>query len=276
MEKRYTVYAFCKGNEGGNAAGVVLDCDHYSDVQKQNIATEIGYSETVFVCKSAIADWQLSYFTPVEEVPLCGHATIAAFVLMKKLDILLAGTYHIETKAGIFEVRVGVDGEILMEQQTPLFYEFYEPSIFANCLPSEWCDNKMKIQAVSTGLKDIMMPIDTKEHLAKLQPNFIEMAALNSKQDVVGIHAFTLNAEEGITAICRNFAPRFGINEESATGTSNCALACYLFHHWKQQNTYTFEQGRNMGMTSKIVVKIESKEGEIIKVMVGGSGRVID
>ena len=80
------------------------------------------------------------------------------------------------------------------------------------------------VVAASTGLFDIMVQVDD---LAHIEPDFSHMTHISELNDVVGIHAFQLTHDEGHIKV-RNFAPRFGINEESATGTSNCALACLL------------------------------------------------
>ncbi|WP_229506588.1 PhzF family phenazine biosynthesis isomerase [Massilia sp. BJB1822] len=64
----------------GNPAGVVLDADGLSSQQMQDIAHELRHSETAFVLKPHGQDHDLHirYFTPSVEVPVCGHATIAA------------------------------------------------------------------------------------------------------------------------------------------------------------------------------------------------------
>lgn len=59
---------------------------------------------------------------------------------------------------------------------------------------------------------------------------------LSQKYGVIGMHLFALS-EENI--ICRNFAPLYDIDEEAATGTSNGALACYLYHHQILQKPIT-------------------------------------
>ena len=133
-------------------------------------------------------------------------------------------------------------------------------------------DTALPIQIVSTGLKDIMLPVISKGHLEKLNPQFINIANLCRKLDVVGIHAFALTNNADTTAICRNFAPLYGIDEESATGTSNCALACYLFKHYKQQSQYVFEQGFNLGSASRLIVNIAQHDSTIDTVYVGGYG----
>ena len=64
------------------------------------------------------------------------------------------------------------------------------------------------------------------DDLEEIKPDFDLMLQFSEKNDVVGIQAFCLSAEESIKV--RFFAPRYGINEESATGTSNCVLGALL------------------------------------------------
>ena len=272
MVEVYVVSAFSKGNQGGNKAGVVLDCRSLTPADMAAIAKDLGYSETAFLIKSNVADFKIRYFTPTEEVPLCGHATIATFSLLHSLGKLDKDAYTIETIAGTLNIRIEKDGMIFMEQNHPTYFETLKPEIFAECFENRFIDTALPIQIVSTGLKDVMLPVISKDHLEKLNPQFINMANLCRKLDVVGIHAFALTNNADTTAICRNFAPLYGINEESATGTSNCALACYLFKHYKQQSQYVFEQGFNLGSASRFIVNIAQHDSTIDTVSVGGYG----
>lgn len=272
MVEVYVISAFSKEGRGGNRAGIVLDSRDLVPAKMMAIAKDLGYSETAFLMESNIADFKLRYFTPIEEVPLCGHATIAAFSILNSLGRLGKDAYTIETKAGTLNIRTEKDGMIFMEQNRPTYFETLKPDIFAGCLEDRFIDTALPIQIVSTGLKDVMLPVISKDHLEKLNPQFINMANLCRKLDVVGIHAFALTNNADTTAICRNFAPLYGIDEESATGTSNCALACYLFKHYKQQSQYVFEQGFNLGSASRFIVNIAQHDSTIDTVSVGGYG----
>ncbi|MDE7332466.1 MAG: PhzF family phenazine biosynthesis protein [Lachnospiraceae bacterium] len=275
MADVYVAAAFSKDNKGGNKAGVVLDRLELTSAQKTAIAKEMGYSETVFVLDSGKADFKLQYFTPTEEVPLCGHATIAAFSILKLLGILDKPDCTIETEAGILNIHIKDDGLVLMEQNCPTYLEVLNSDIFTGCIERGFIDHRFPIQIVSTGLKDIMLPVDSAEHLERLSPDFEMIANISKKKEAVGIHAFTMIKKSDVTAICRNFAPLYGIDEESATGTASCALACYLFKYYKQQPQYIFEQGHNMGEISRIVVDL-SYHGDVIdSVFVGGYGYLL-
>lgn len=271
----YVAVAFSKDAKGGNKAGVVLGRSELTSVQKAAIAKEMGYSETAFVLDSDKADFKLQYFTPTEEVPLCGHATIAAFSTLKLLNMLDKPDCTIETEAGILNIHIKDDGLILMEQNRPAYLEVLDSDIFTGCIERNFIDHRFPIQIVSTGLNDVMLPINSVEHLEQLSPDFEMIANMSKEKEVVGVHAFTMIKESDVTAICRNFAPLYGIDEESATGTANCALACYLFKYYKQQSQYVFEQGHNMGDISRIVVNLSYHENVIDSVFVGGYGYLL-
>lgn len=271
----YVAVAFSKDAKGGNKAGVVLGRSELTSVQKAAIAKEMGYSETAFVLDSDKADFKLQYFTPTEEVPLCGHATIAAFSTLKLLNMLDKPDCTIETEAGILNIHIKDDGLILMEQNRPAYLEVLDSDIFTGCIERNFIDHRFPIQIVSTGLNDVMLPVDSVEHLEQLSPDFEMIANMSKEKEVVGVHAFTIIKESDVTAICRNFAPLYGIDEESATGTANCALACYLFKYYKQQPQYIFEQGHNMGEISRIVVNLSYHGGVIDSVFVGGYGYLL-
>lgn len=275
--KIYLIRAFTKDGQGGNLAGVVLDADGLDEKEMQDIATKVNVSETAFLQKSDKANFKVRFFTPTAEVDLCGHATIATFSLLAKK--LSPGIYTQETKAGILNVEITLDGVIFMDQAVPEFLDMLDSTAIAKVLniPDQWIINtKLKPQVVSTGLKDIMIPIDTREHLLEIKPDFKSITDMSKEHDVVGLHVFTLDTiQPEATAHARNFAPLYGINEESATGTSNGALACYLFENEKltPSDHYIFEQGYNMDQPSEIYAKLENKNN--IRVKIGGRA-VID
>ena len=275
MVRVYVASAFSKNEKGGNKAGVLIDDYNLSIKQKMKVAEMLGYSETAFISKSDKADFKLEYFTPVEEVPLCGHATIATFVVLNNLKKLKKSLYKIETKSGILNIQIQ-DDIILMQQNLPNYYNIIDKSEVEDCIDIEVLNTNYPIQIVSTGLKDILVPINSRESLKKLEPNFEEMKKISKEKDVIGMHMFMLNNTDELTAVCRNFAPLYGIDEESATGTSNCALACYLYKYGIKKNKYIFEQGYELNNPSQIIVYLEENNNEISNVLVGGKGYIVE
>lgn len=275
--KIYSLNAFAKTKKGGNSAGVVLDANFLSNKVMQKIAQKIGFSETAFVKKSNKADFKVKFFTPNKEIELCGHATIATFYLMIKKNLLKPGNYTQETKAGILNFEIKKDGTVFMNQKSPQFLNIIDEKEIIDSLniSSEVISKDLPIQIVSTGLKDIFIPIRSLKDLNKIKPNFEKVTKISKKYNSVGYHLFTLETKFNSTAHCRNFAPLYGINEESATGTSNGALGCYLFKYGKiskkKVDNLVFEQGYSMKKPSEIFVKLKIKEKKIIEVKVGGN-----
>jgi len=271
-----TLNAFAKTAMGGNPAGVVLDADGLDETAMRRIAARVGLSETAFVQKSGSADFKVRFFTPAAEVDLCGHATIAVFSLLFGLRRIRAGEYSQETKAGILGVEVQKDGIVFMEQTLPVFEGTADRGEVAGSLgagPDSLAPD-MPVQIVSTGLRDIIVPVVSLRELLSLKPDLDRIAAISEKHGVLGYHAFSLETQHGSTAHCRNFAPLVGIPEEAATGTSSGALASYLFKHGKiteeQARGLIFEQGYGMGRPSEILVHLDIEKENIAGVHVGG------
>lgn len=274
--KAFTLNSFAKSNEGGNPAAVVFNADNLSENDMKKIAGIIGFSETAYVMKSDLADFKVRFFTPAEEVDLCGHATVGAFYMLLSKKCITPGHYTQETKAGILNVEVKEDMTIIMNQALPIFYDTIckeEVADSLNISASE-IEEDLPVQIVSTGLKDIIIPIKNIDILRAIKPDFEKVAEISRKYNTVGYHMFTLQSLNGSDAHCRNLAPLYGIPEESATGTSNGALACYLFKYdkinLKNTECIVIEQGYSMGKPSEIIVSLAVQDKEVVEVMVGG------
>ncbi|MNO71538.1 putative isomerase YddE [compost metagenome] len=273
----YTLNAFAKDGSGGNPAGVVLDAGSLNAAEMQRTAKEVGFSETAFVGKSARADYKVRYFTPASEVDLCGHATVAAFYLMFALGLATAGTYTLETKAGVLEVSISRDGDVYLSQALPQFSETLPREEIAASLgiSVEDLTGELPIQIVSTGLRDILVPVSNRELLAGIQPEFAAITAISKKYNVIGYHLFTRDTPDDAAAECRNFAPLYDIPEESATGTASGALLSYLYKYGQlsiqQAGHAVFRQGYSMNCPSEIKAGLSLNDrGEITRVQVGG------
>ncbi|EHE4680979.1 PhzF family phenazine biosynthesis protein [Listeria monocytogenes] len=266
----YVASAFSKNNKGGNKAGVVLNEPTLATAQKMAIAKQLGYAETAFLTESNCADFKLEYFTPKEEVALCGHATIGTFAILMHLNKIHKNQYTIETNSGVLTITIKED-TIFMEQNQPTFYDIIPPNNLTGCFDLNSLNANYPIQIVSTGLKDILIPVKSEADLYALEPNFEKVKEVSKQYEVVGMHLYTFNDDR---IICRNFAPLFDINEEAATGTSNGALACYLYQHqYLRKELYVFEQGHSLHSPSEILVKLDvTGNNEIARVYVGGNG----
>lgn len=309
--KVITLNSFALESGGGNPAGVVLDASGLTEKQMLETAKKVGFSETAFVMESDKSDFRVRFFTPEAEVDLCGHATIGAFYAMYEKGIIKPGKYSQETLAGILSVEIREDGTIMMDQNQPELsksispgdkdYEMvcrslgisqeitgiknYVADIEGNSMTMKYVEGPnilQRMQVVSTGLRDLIIPVESLECLRLIKPDYELITELSRKYDITGYHVFTLETEdENNTAQCRNFAPLFGIDEESATGTSSGALAGYLYENNLKSRirlngtiNMKFEQGYTMSRKSLIStsldLRVRAGETAIEAVRVGG------
>ena len=101
--------AFTADPDGGNPAGVVLDATHLDDEQMQRIAAEVDFSETAFVTGERDGARIVRYFSPISEVPFCGHATIAAAVALAEREG--SGEKRFATRVGEIRITTVTDAD---------------------------------------------------------------------------------------------------------------------------------------------------------------------
>ena len=110
----YQIDSFTKERFKGNPAGIVVNADGLDERQMQLIARELNNSETAFLFHpdSADCDGVIRYFTPKTEVPICGHAAIAAMYAKALEEKLASSTIHrMKTKIGVLPFETIADGK---------------------------------------------------------------------------------------------------------------------------------------------------------------------
>ena len=285
--KFFIVDAFTDSLFGGNPAGVVLlpkGEDFPDDETMRKTAAELRYSETAFIKFLENEEFNIRYFTPAAEVDLCGHATIASFFALTNRGYIKPDqTYINHTLAG--KLRIGVTkNSVLMDmgkaetfgliEEKEKLEELYSVMGLQTKIP-QVAEKLLFPELVSTGLADIMLAVESEEELAAIKPDFPALAVLSKQYNVVGVHAFTVNAKDNAVH-CRNFAPLYDIDEEAATGTSNGALTYYLYKRGlvEEGKENVFIQGEAMGRPSKII-SLLTAEKDNIRIQVGGSAVIL-
>ena len=130
----------------------------------------------------------------------------------------------------------------------------------------------MPVQIAYSGLPDLMIPLPDVNALQALNPDMEAITVITKKYDAVSFHVFAF-ANDGYTAHVRDFAPLYGVPEESATGTANAALTFYLQHNGclGAEADGSFMQGEAMGRPSVVATQIR-KDGTIY---VGGTAAIV-
>jgi PhzF family phenazine biosynthesis protein len=278
------VNAFIDGAAGGNPAGVVLDADALAPAQKLAIAKQVGLSETAFVSRSRSATFKLEFFTPSRQIAHCGHATIAAFSLLRQLGAVGEGRLSKETIDGNRDILI--EGDMaFMEQRAPRYAAAPpESEAGARALASLGIGKEQLLGGsapcvVNTGNSFLLVAVRDESTLRAISPQLPEIAAVSEELDLIGYYVFTRAVKRpGRAAGTRMFAPRFGIPEEAGTGMAAGPLACFLRDHMNvAESTMLIEQGWFMPTPSPSVIKVnlEIENGRIARLMAGGKAKAI-
>ncbi|HOS68476.1 MAG TPA: PhzF family isomerase [Bacillota bacterium] len=290
MTKEYHLFqidSFTKEKFTGNPAGVITNADGLTDCEMQKIARELNNSETAFIFSpdSNDHDVHVRFFTPTKEVPICGHATIAAHyarAIEKELDTTRV---YQKTGAGILPVDIikeNGDYKIVMTQGKIEFKSIIdginrEDLIKAlNIKNSDLMENH-KIQIVSTGHSKVLVGIKSFETLNSLKPNYDALTKLSGIIGCNGYYVYTIAPEEKDVLIHgRMFAPAIGINEDPVTGNANGPLGAYLVHYNLARHNdsllkFKAMQGEAINRAGTIEVEVKIEENEPVEVKISGS-----
>lgn len=295
MSRRYAVYqvdAFTTVPFAGNPAGVVPNAEGLSEAEMQAIARELNNSETAFVFPAERSDHdvRVRFFTPSTEVPICGHATIAAHWVRAHEGA--GGITRQLTGAGILPVEIesshGRPSRIWMTQApatfgAPIEGELRDALVSALGVESRDIANEGPIQIVSTGHSKVLIPIVSRAVLDGLQPDLAALARLSSRLGCNGYYSFTLNdPAPGFLSHGRMFAPAIGIAEDPVTGNASGPLGAYLLEHGRivldaeGQFTFNARQGEAMKRPGAVMVEVmRSAPRDPIHVRIAGEAVIV-
>ena len=278
--QQFILSSFISKNGGGNKAAVVFDDFGLSEQQMLNISRENNFSETAFIDlrNSEGNRFNIRYFTPTEEVDICGHAALASFYVLRQLGYLSGETAYHRNKAGDLKVFIEKD-IILIEMKKPEIVMQLDMDIILETVDigrdKIITGDSGMVSVVSTGLKDIILEVDGLDTLKNMKIKKDSMIKVCRSYNLIGMHVVSRETIEADSDFCcRNFAPLVGIDEESATGTSNASLLYYIMkntNNFDYNKTYKIEQGYFMNSPSNIYVKADKASKTIL---VGGTARI--
>lgn len=291
IHRLYQVDSFTTEKFAGNPAGVVSHADGLTEEQMQKIAREMNCSETAFVLSPEAKDHdaRIRFFTPTTEVPICGHATVAAIYVRAMETRARTSRVLQKTGAGILPVDIVEDGDdykIIMTQGKPEFGKTLEGAdketllSALGILPTD-LDERCPLKIASTGHSKVMIAIKSRTLLHKLKPSMGALVALSKKIGCNGYFVFTLDSgDPEILTHGRMFAPAIGIQEDPVTGNANGPLGAYLIHHKLVPHDGTEfqfkgKQGEAMGRPGIVEVRVKIEQNEPVQVQIGGHAVIV-
>jgi len=261
---RYT--AFTTDPEAGNPAGVVLDARGLGAAQMLAIAADVGYSETAFLLPEGGDVLPVRYFSPLAEVPFCGHATIALGVAWGERNGL--APLRLMTQSGEVGVRLSDSHGTLSATLVSVAPEVRDPEpgvrprlLQALRYAEADLDDALPLRVGFAGAWHPIVALRTRDRLAALDYDYEVLAALMAEQDWTTVNVVWRESEQVFHS--RNPFPPGGVVEDPATGAAAAALGGYLREHRLVElpASVAIRQGVDMGRPSLLTVGIEAEGG---------------
>jgi predicted PhzF superfamily epimerase YddE/YHI9 len=220
----------------GNTAAVCILGEPADPTWMQQVAAEMKHSETAFL-NPVSGGWNLRWFTPVQEVELCGHATLAsAFVLWENGNGNPGSPISFETLSGTLTARK--DGEwILLDFPA-------EPVMTAGPVPG--LNGALGAEPLFTGRNrfDILAELPSADDVCDLDPDIAALAALPAR----GIIVTAVSDLPRYDFVSRFFAPSVGVAEDPVTGSAHCCLGPYWGEKLKKTTLTGFQCSARGGL----------------------------
>ncbi|MEV0405882.1 PhzF family phenazine biosynthesis isomerase [Actinoallomurus sp. NPDC050550] len=256
---RYT--AFDVDGKGGNPAGVVLDARGMDDTRMQEIAAEVGYSETAFLTKDGERVFRIRYFSPLAEVAFCGHATIATAVALAERE----GTGDLVFRTSAGEVAVATreeDGRVFatLTSVAPAVRPADDADLAAALTALHWeyaeLDPAFPPRIANAGNDHLVLAAATRERLADLDYDQDALGDLMARRGWTTVHLVWRETDTVFHA--RDPFPPGGVFEDPATGAAAAAFGAYLrsLALVAPPARVTIHQGEDMGRPSRLLVDV--------------------
>ena len=262
----------------GNPAGIVLDAGALSEEQMLAAAAAVGFNETAFVLPSDVADVRLRFFTPGQEMDLCGHATVATLYMMAERGLLSPGEILLETKAGVLPISLTEEsGRIRVGMQQA---EYREEAFTGSLkdlaasvgLSEESLDPRFPVVYGSTGNWTLLLPVKGLDDFKNMKPENSRFPEILAGKPRSSVHPFcleTIHPEADMHG--RHFSSPFsGTVEDPVTGTASGVMGAYYQKYIGKpedaRRAVLVEQGQEIGRDGIIKVELPSEDRAAVKI----------
>lgn len=249
--------AFTNRRFSGNPAAVMPMARFPDDAVMQALAAENNLAETAFVVREGV-DYRLRWFTPVTEVPLCGHATLAsAAVVMERLEPgRTSVVFH--SKSGPLRVTRTSRGYVLDFPARPSEKTLVPPGLA--------CALGVEPVEVFVNAFNYMVLLESASAVRQLAPDMAAIARL----DRPGVIATAAGDDGRYDCVSRYFAPAKGIPEDPVTGAAHCMLAPYWAARLGKSQLHAYQASKRGGeITCRVLGERVELEGQCVFYMEG-------
>lgn len=310
MEKSLPYYlydAFSAKRFGGSQAAVVLDAAAVDAPTRVALAKELGYPATVFVADINNGKIEAQFYSTVAELPMCGHGTVALISCMSDLNLLdwkNHSTINLSLtlpngNAPVIATRWGDQNTMAMLKVRVAMFQ--DDSINVNRLSKALgvtqhaFSSELPIQTAVADFTHLIVPVNSVADMQSLKPNFSDIASFYDDHGIETITVICVQEDTVIAGInpgasaktnagksagahvrIRDFCPAVGVAESAAAGTTNAAVAGYMFRHGLLGNVsdgeiqMLAEQGIEINRPSEIHSRLILNNGDIDSQWVGG------
>lgn len=232
--KIWTVDAFTSKPFAGNPAAVTIVADFPDDHICQQIAQEINLSETAFIKPLANNHFHIRWFTPLVEVKLCGHATLASAHILFSQHFATETAIKFESLSGELKVHQGT-GWITLDFPLQPVSEQLSVTEFSTLL-------KIDILNAVRALDDVIIELPSAQAVRDFQPDFSLIKQVNCRGLII-----TARDNQRYDFISRFFAPNVGVLEDPVTGSAHCKLVDYWSKQLNQSRFFAYQASTRGG-----------------------------
>jgi len=272
------ISAFSANGEGGNPAGVLV-ADTLPDAEEmQSIARDLGYSETAFIAPEG-NKWRIRYFAPEQEVPFCGHATIATTAELGRR--FGPGRFELvlnDSEISVEALELGKENWGAALTSPPTSSEPASENLIGRILPlfnlePDDLDDRFPLTVATAGAWHFLVAVKNRQILQEMSYDFDSLKKVMEDAGLTTINLFFVENERTIHS--RNPFAVGGVYEDPATGAAAAALGGFFRDiGWKKEGKIVIHQGYDMKSPSDLHVEISPEKGSGIRV--SGETRTIE
>ncbi|MBD1209966.1 MAG: PhzF family phenazine biosynthesis protein [Ignavibacteria bacterium] len=241
----YQIDAFARQRFSGNPAAVVPLESWLPDEMMQAIAMENNLAETAYVVRREDGTYDLRWFTPELEIPLCGHATLAAAFVLFTYYGFTGNTICFHTQSGKLFVNKAGDNRLVLDFPARPLIRLSAPEEHALSLQLTTILGKTPLE-IFHSVNNYLAIYQCEEDVRSINPN---ISALNELADVIGV-IVTAQGSGEYDCVSRYFCPNTTIPEDPVTGSAHCSLVPYWAEKLSKTTLFAYQASARGGEIS--------------------------